>query len=178
MPLLPGEDGTKTGGDWVPRGCLRVTNLVGAFEDSRALNVWEQGMGLIGLALAPELYEELVLLVHRARADGVVFERLRDYPELKEALAGAPHDQEKQQRSIIGRAKQLAGANAAAQRGTNRHIGWEHRGQTGELIGTPAMQEQTCEVERLLHGAGLVRVPHLSERVVRNTTVNCVGQVR
>ena len=73
MPLLPGEAGTKAGGDWVPRGITRMTNLVGAAEDTRALNVWEQGMGLIGLALAPELYEELCVLVDQAKADGVDF---------------------------------------------------------------------------------------------------------
>ena len=79
MPLLPGEKGPKSGGEHVSRGVMRVTNLVGAFEDTRALNVWEQGMGLIGLALAPELYEELVLLVDQARSEGVNFELLRDF---------------------------------------------------------------------------------------------------
>lgn len=176
MPTLPGEQGPKSGGDWVPRGLLRMTNLVGAFEDTRALSVWEQGMGLIGLALAPELYEELVLLVQTAESEGVIFEFLRDYPDLKEALAGAPHDQAKQEKSIIGRAKDRARAGAAAQRGTNRHTAWEHRGKTGELIGTSAIQVSTVEAERLLAEAGLQRVPGLSERVVRNTELNAVGK--
>jgi hypothetical protein len=90
MPLLPGESGTKSGGNWVPYGLTRMTNLVGAFEETRALSVWEQAMGLIGLALSPELYEELTLLVHQAASEGVNFEMLRDYPALKEALAGHP----------------------------------------------------------------------------------------
>jgi hypothetical protein len=176
MPLLPGEEGTKTGGDWVPHGLTRMTNLVGAFEDTRALNVWEQGMGLIGLALAPELYEELVLLVQTAESEGVIFEFLRDYKDLKEALAGAPHDQGKREKSIIGRAKDRARAGAAAQRGTNRHTAWEHRAKTSQLIGTPAIQAATVQTERLLHEAGLVRVPGLSERIVRNTEINAVGK--
>lgn len=176
MPLLPGEAGTKAGGDWVPYGCTRMTNLAGALEDTRALNVWEQGMGLIGLALAPELYEELVLLVHQARDAGVVFERLRDYPELRRLLAGEPHDSGKSEASIIGRAKAIAKAGAAAQRGTNRHTAWEHRGRTDQLIGTPEIQRQLLAVEELLRGSGLVRVPGLSERVVRNVTLNAVGR--
>lgn len=176
MPLLPGEEGTKAGGDYVPRGVRRMTNLVGAFEDTRALSVWEQGMGLIGLALAPELHEELVLLVQQAQSEGVIFERLRDYPALKEALAGAPHDQAKQEKSIIGRAKEVAKASAAARRGTNRHTAWEHRGKTGELIGTSQIIEQTISTEALLAEAGLIRVPGLSERIVRNVAYGAVGK--
>lgn len=176
MPLLPGEAGVKSGGDWVPYGLTRMTNLVGAFEDTRALSIWEQGMGLIGLALSPELYEELTLLVHQAAAEGVNFELLRDYPALKEALAGTAHDQAKQENSLIGRAKVIAKAGAAAQRGTNRHTAWEHRGKTGELIGTQAIQNSTLVTERLLADAGLVRVPGLSERVVRNVELGAVGK--
>lgn len=176
MPLLPGEEGTKSGGDYVPRGLMSVTNLVGAFEDTRALNVWEQGMALIGLALSHELYEELVLIVQQAESEGVIFELLRDYPDLKEALAGSAHDQAKVEKSIIGRAKTIAKAGAAAQRGTNRHTAWEHRGRTGELIGTPQIIDRTIDTEKLLRDAGLTRVPQLSERVVRNTVVGTAGR--
>lgn len=176
MPLLPGEEGTKSGGNWVPRGIMSVTNLVGAFEDTRALSVWEQGMALIGLALSPELYEELVLMVQTAESEGVIFEFLRDYPDLKEALAGSAHDQQKVEQSIVGRAKAIAKAGAAAQRGTNRHTAWEHRGRTGQLIGTPQIQARTVDTEKLLADAGLERVPGLSERVVRNTVVNTAGR--
>lgn len=176
MPLLPGEQGVKSGGDWVPGGLSRVTTVVGAISNTRALNVWEQGMGLIGLALASDLYEELVLLVHKAREEGTNFERLRDYPELKEALAGAPHDQGKQEKSLFGRAKEVARASAGAQRGTNRHAAWEHRGAHGELIGTPAIRLAVGEAERLLREAGLIRVAGLSERAVRNVEINAVGR--
>jgi hypothetical protein len=176
MPLLPGEKGTKSGGDYVPRGIMSVTNLVGAFEDTRALSVWEQGMALIGLALSPELHEELVLIVQAAESEGVIFELLRDYPDLKEALAGSAHDKSKIEKSIVGRAKHIAKAGAAAQRGTNRHTAWEHRGRTGQLIGTPEIQARTIDTEKLLADAGLVRIPGLSERVVRNTVVNTCGR--
>lgn len=176
MPLLPGEEGPKAGGDWVPRGLTRMTNLVGAFEDTRALSIWEQAMGLIGLALSPELHEELVNIVHRARSEGVDFEYLRDHPALRDLLAGRPHDQTSQQASIIGRAKTVAKAHAAAIKGTVRHEAWEHRGKTGELIGTGRVQEHVLSVEALLADAGLVRVPGLSERIVRNTALNAVGK--
>lgn len=176
MPLLLGEQGTKSGGNWVPYGITRVTNLAGALEDTRALNVWEQGMGLIGLALAPELYRELVALVGKAAADGVDFEKLRDYPWLKEALAGAPHDQDKQEASLIGRAKVIAGGSAAAQRGTDDHDAWEHRAKTGELSGSARSRGQVIRTEQLLKEAGLERVPGLSERVVRNVALGAVGK--
>lgn len=176
MPLLPGEQGTKSGGNWVPYGLLRMTNLVGAFEDTRALSVWEQSMGLIGLALDPQLYAELQALVHKALIEGVDFERLRDYPDLKEALAGAPHDQAKQQKSVIGRAKDVAGANAAARRGTADHDAWEHRAKTGQLFGDGRSRGQVIRAEALLADAGLVRVPGLSERVVRNMELGAVGK--
>jgi hypothetical protein len=175
MPLLPDECGPKSvkDADYVSGGIQRMTNLVGAAEDTRALNVWEQAMALIGLALSPELYEELTLMVHQARSDGVNFELLREHPRLREALAGTPQDSGE---SIAGRAKHAAKANAAAQRGTNRHTAWEHRGETGELIGTPAMREHVTDVERVLAKAGLERVPGLSERIVRNTEINAVGK--
>jgi len=176
MPLLPGEEGPKSGGDHVSRGIMRMTNLAGAIEDTRALNVWEQGMALIGLALSPELHEELVLTVQQAEADGVIFELLRDYPDLKEALAGTAHDQGKQEASIAGRAKRAARAHASAARGTHRHTAWEHRANTSQLIGTPAIQASTLRTEELLAAAGLVRLPGLSERVVRNVELGAVGK--
>ena len=174
MPLLPGEEGVKSGGDWVPGGIMSMTNLVGAFEDTRALSVWEQALALTGIALSPELHEELTLLVQQAASDGVIFARMRDYPEFREKLAGKPF--EKGTDSIVARAKFIAGASAAAQRGTNRHTAWEHRGATGELIGTPEIQAQVVDTERLLAEAGLERVPGLSERVVRNTELNAAGR--
>jgi hypothetical protein len=177
MPLLPGEEGVKSGGDWVPGGLMRMTNLVGAFEDTRALSIWEQAMGLIGLALSPELHEELVLIVHQARSAGVNFELLREHPDLRDLLAGKPHDQSSQEASIIGRAKTVAKAHAAAVKGTNRHLAWEHRGATGELIGTAAVQESTLSIERLLTENYLVRMPGFSERVVRNLALRAVGKI-
>ena len=174
MPLAPGESGPKSGGQYVSRGCMRATNASGALEDTRALSVWEQAMGLIGLVLEPKLYEELKGIVLRAVADGTDFEKLREYPALKEALAGTAHDQEKQEASVIGRAKAVAGANAASARGTADHDAWEKRAATGELTGTSRSRGQVLRTEQLLADAGLIRVPGYQERVVRNMALGGV----
>lgn len=174
MPLLPGEQGVKSGGNWVPSGVKSMTNLVGAFEDTRALGVWEAALALVGIAISPELHEELVLLVQAAVSDGVIFRKLRDYPEFRKALCGKPFDQDAV--SILARAKAAAGGNVAAQLGTNRHTAWEHRGATGELIGTAEIQAQVVDTEALLAEAGLERVPGLSERVVRNLELRAAGR--
>jgi len=65
-------------------------------------------------------------------AGGVVFEKLREYPALRETLAGQAHDRRsRREHHRTGEGDRKAGA--AAQRGTNNHIAWEHRGKTGEL---------------------------------------------
>lgn len=174
MPLLPGEKGTKNGqGDWVPRGVRRTTNLVGAISESAALGRWILEQTLVGLVRQPSLFEELTLFVHRSDAAGVDFLRLRDFPDARKALTGTWKDEDS---CLAGRARQAAGANEARQAGTNRHTAWEHRAKTGELIGTPAIQEQLLNVETLLRENDLRRIPELSERVVRNTTVNAAGK--
>jgi hypothetical protein len=180
MPLLPddpiGPPKSIKGADWVKGGLQSMTNLVGAFEDTRALSIWEQSLAFIGLALSPEMYEELVLIVHKAQREGTDFSRLRNYPELKELLAGHSFDAAKQKQSLIGRAKTAARAHAPAQRGTNQHEAWEARGATGALIGTAGMQNMVLETERLLAEAGLERVPGMSERCVRNVEINAAGR--
>lgn len=174
MPLLPGEKGTKNGqGDWVPYGVQRTTNLVGAISESAALGRWILEQTLVGLVRQPSLFEELTLFVHQSDAAGVDFLRLRDFPEVRKALTGTWKDEDA---SLAGRARHAAGANEARQAGTNRHTAWEHRAKTGQLIGTPAIQEQILSVEALLGEAKLRRVPGLSERVVRNTDVNAAGK--
>lgn len=176
MPLLPGETGTKSGGDYVPRGLMRVTNLVGAITDTRALSRWEQEQTLIGLVRDPSLYELLVIKVHQWTQAGVDFSSLRDHPDVREELIGTPFNSHSHERSIIGRAKHAAGANLKRELGNNRHAAWETRGTTGELIGTQEIRDQIVSVEALLAAAGLRVIPMLCERVVRNTVVNAVGK--
>lgn len=173
MPLLPGEAGTKSGGDWVPYGMTRMTNLAGAFVDTEALSIWEQEQGFIGLALDVSLYEEVCLLVRQAMRDGVDFQRLRDFPEVRRALTGTWKERGP---SIVGRAKQRAGANDARQKGINRHKAWEIRANGGPLFGSPDMQAQIIDLETLLADAHLERLPGFSERVIRNDVLRCAGR--
>lgn len=175
MPLLPDEQGTKAGGDWVPWGVQSTTELVSAFAESRALNIWEQEQLLYGLFRNPSLMEEAALLFGRWQREGVDFSRIGDFPEVRRALTGGGK-REVAEASIVGRAKQAAGANEARQAGTNRHTAWEHYCLTGEFIGTPDIIQQTQAVAKLLDGAGLEVLPGLCERVIRNTVVNAAGR--
>ena len=176
VPLLPGEEGTKAGGDWVPSGVQSTTNMLDAFEESRGLNIWEQELGLIGMVLQPSLYEELSLAVHGWQREGANWLRISDdHPEIRRAITGG-NDRDAAEVSFMGRAKAIAGGNEARQAGTNRHTAWEVRGKTGELIGTPEMQESVLLLESLLREKGLERVPALIERTVRNTRVRCAGR--
>lgn len=175
MPLLPGEKGTKAGGDWVPYGVQSVTNMLDGVEESRGLSIWEQEQALIGMALQPSLYEEVSLAVHAWQREGVDFSRIRDFPHVRKVLTGGGNGADAEA-SIIGRAKQAAGANEARQAGTNRHVAWAYRSDTGELIGTPEMQRQTLALEALLADNGLERVVGLSERCVRCLAVNTTGR--
>lgn len=173
MPLADGEAGTKAGGNWVPWGLTRVTNLAGALADTRALAIWEHEVMLTGLAIRPDLYEELTILVSRGRNNGVDFTKLKLHPEVRNAMTGAPGNDDF---SIAGRAKNAAGADIARQAGINRHDAWEYRAKHSELIGTPELHTYVLNVEQLLRDAGLVRVNGLQERVVRNLEVEAVGR--
>lgn len=175
MPLLPGEVGTKAGGDWVPYGIQSVTNMLDGVEESRGLNVWEQEQALIGLAMQPSLHEEVTLKLSEWRREGVDLSRIRDFPHVRAFLTGGGNGAAAEA-SIIGRAKQAAGANEARQAGTNRHVAWAYRSETGELIGTPEMQRQTLALEALLRDNGLERIIGLSERCVRCTEVSTAGR--
>lgn len=177
MPCLPGEETVKSlpkdAAPWVPYGVTRVTNLAGAFVDSEALSVWEQELAMVGLVIDPSLYEEVALLVGQMRAEGIPFTDIKHHSDIRQALTGTWKERDS---SIVGRAKQAAGANVRRQMGTNRHFAWQVRGETGEMIGTPEITAQIEALEQLLRDAHLERVPGLTERVVRNVTVRCAGR--
>lgn len=168
MPLLPGEAGPKAGGDWVPRGVQSATNLAGAIVESRMLGIWERERSQIGLALRPDLVERMAFLINKARATGVDLSRLADSSEGKAIRAELD--------LIHKEAKQAAGGNLAAQRGTNRHDAWEARATTGQLFGTPEVNQQIQSLEELLAARGLERVPSLQERTVRNVALRAAGR--
>jgi hypothetical protein len=172
MPLLPGEKGPKSGGDWVSGGVQSATNLAGAIVESRQLGIWERERTQIGLALRPDLMERLTFLIRKSQAEAINGDP--DLSRLNESEAGK---KVKAELDLIHKeAKQTAGGNLAAQRGTNRHDAWEERGKTGLLFGTPEVNEQIEALEKLLEQKGLERVPGLHERTVRNTTLRAAGR--
>jgi hypothetical protein len=179
MPLLAGETGIKAlprgAVPWVPGGLMSTTEMVSAFAESRALNIWEQEQAAIGMATMPSIFEELVLDVAGWRRAGVDFQNLREHPEVRRKLTGGGN-RELAELSIMGRAKAAAGANEAREAGTHRHTAWEHFGKTGELIGTPEMQRQIRVMAELLNRHGFQIVPELSERVIRNCEVKAAGR--
>lgn len=169
LPLLPGEAGTKSGGDWVPYGVMSATNLAGAITDSRALSIWERERSQIGLALNPELFESLSYQVRVAQAQGADIENLKDSEPGQRLvdMLGKIHEA----------ARAAAGANRAAVMGTNRHDVWEQRARTGILMGTPAINAEVEALEQLLRANGLERVPGLQEKVVRNVGLSAAGRL-
>jgi hypothetical protein len=178
MPLLPGENGTKScpkdAIPWVPYGIQSTTEMVSAFAESRALNMWEQEQILYGMYRNPSLFEKACLMFAGWEREGVDFTRIKDFPHVRKALTGTPRGNNDD--TLIGQAKQAAGANEAREAGNTRHQAWEHYCKTGELIGTPEMQRQiTCLIE-LLERKRLQVMPALSECVVRNTAVNAAGR--
>jgi hypothetical protein len=173
LPLLPGESGTKSGGDWVPFGVQSATNLAGSIVESRQLGIWERRKTQIGLALRPDLAEQQAILINKALLNGFNFAESRLQGEGSTAEGNAIAVELDR---IHAEAKQSAGGNLAAQRGTNRHDVWEARAQTGHLLGTPAVNEQIERLEQLLEEKHLRRVPGLQERVVRNVALRAAGK--
>jgi hypothetical protein len=173
LPLLPGESGTKSGGDWVPFGIQSATNLAGSIVESRQLGIWERRKTQIGLALRPDLAEQQAILINKALLNGFNFAESRLQGEGSTAEGNAIAVELDR---IHAEAKQSAGGNLAAQRGTNRHDVWEARAQTGHLLGTPAVNEQIERLEQLLEEKHLRRVPGLQERVVRNVALRAAGK--
>jgi hypothetical protein len=168
LPLLPGEKGTKAGGDYVSRGVMSATNLAGSMVDSRTLSVWERERGQIGMAMRPELFERLVFDVNAAAAAGADMSALKDSTFGKVLVSSLAE--------IHDLARTASGGNRAAAMGTNRHDAWEARAQTGALLGTPQINREIEALEALLVENRLARVDGLQERVVRNVGLNAAGR--
>jgi hypothetical protein len=177
LPLLPGEEGTKAGGDWVPRGVQSATNLAGSISETRGLGIWERQRSQLGLALDAALYERMAQALRSALADGV---------DLNEKLSSTPRGQQlaAELELIHDEAREICGANMAARVGTALHDGWEKRAPAGTqipgagevLFGQTGEGEMFERLEALLAEKGLERVPGLQERVVRNVALNAAGR--
>lgn len=162
MPLLPGEDGPKSGGDWVPGGLQSMTNLASSISDTKALGQWEREQVMIGLGLHFEEYQNMRANVWHAKDADVDFQNLRAHPEFREALADHAE-----------RAKDIAGANEARDAGIARHDAWEAYTKTGA---SQLFSEEIAGVRGLLDAAGFELIPDLCERTVRNVALKAAGR--
>jgi hypothetical protein len=137
-----------------PRGYMRTTNLIGAYSDTRALSIWEQGKMLRGFRDRPDLYADLAVCDRDENGD-------LSYSDA---------------RRIAEAALKHGGADQAAAQGTAQHKVLEARLRTGELVGTPEMQDGQLALEALLKSHLLVPAAEYAERIVVNTHLRCAGR--
>src|SRR5688572_12202157 len=122
---------------------MRATNLVGAFSDQRALQLWLERMTMLGL------------LAH----DGVLFDEL--------AVSGveemAPDDQRAFLEEHAKKARTMVGGDSGARRGTARHDMLEHYISTGERRGHGRMGLQLESLLEALERHELDIIPGTQE---------------
>lgn len=128
------------------RGWRRATNLVGAFSDQRALQLWLERMTLLGL------------LAH----GGLVFDEL--------AATGVQDEDDEGQRRILSQYAEMArsavGADAGSRKGTARHFMLEGYLTTGRRNGHGRMMAQLDSLQDAMEANELDWVPGYSERRV------------
>jgi hypothetical protein len=124
-----------------PNGWMRMSNLVGAFSDQRALQLWLEKRTLLGL-LAD---------------DGVIFDELAAIPD-----GQLTDDMIKE---FAEKARTAAGA-VGARHGTARHAMLEHYLETGQVAGHRRMASQMDDLLEEMDRHDLEFVPGWSERVV------------
>lgn len=147
----PGSVGAKH----MPRGFMRMTNLVGAFEDTRQLAIWEQERALRGFAERPDLYAELTTM--RRQEDGSFY--------WQEAI------------NLFTKATRQGRADEASVIGTALHAVFDHRisGKVGP-IGTPEMRARVEEIVTMIKDHLLKPISGMQERVVVNTHLKTAGR--
>ena len=135
FPPPPGVDPS-------PNGWMRMTNLVSAFSDQRALQLWLERMTLLGL------------LAH----EGTIYDEMSAMPD--EELT--PEAIER----FAERAREAAGADIGARKGTARHRVLEHYLDTGAIGGHRRMQLQMEDLLEVMDRHDLEFIPDWSERVI------------
>lgn len=133
FPAPPGA----TGNSW-----MRMTNLVSAFSDQRALQLWLERMTLLGL-LANE---------------GTVFDEIAAMPDeslTTELLA-----------DFAEKARLAAGASTGARRGTARHLTLSGYLDTGQINGHRRMRLQMEDLLQEMDRHDLEFIPGSQERAV------------
>jgi hypothetical protein len=125
-----------------PNGWMRMSNLVSAFSDQRALQLWLERVTLLGL-LANE---------------GLIFDELAALPDEKltnETLA-----------AYAELARTAAGGDKGARKGTARHLTLSGYLETGLINGHRRMRLQMEDLLQEMDSHDLEFVPGWSERVV------------
>lgn len=148
--MLPWKDGSKKS-----RGFMRVSNLVSAYSDQFGLRMWELGEVLQGVAMAPELYAQL--------------------------LAARLHEMDKPTRkawveSFIEHAKEASGGNAGSKFGSQRHaaVETEHAGLPTAHF-DPGTRRHLSLYTSALQRHGLTALPGMQERRVLVEELEVVG---
>ena len=117
------------------RGWMRMTNLAGAFSDQRALQEWLEWKAFMGLR----------------SSDGLLFDEW-----MAEPVEGLDPKEQKALAVAYGeKARQAAGADQAARRGTARHKMMDTYLTTGYETGTRAMRIQRASAMQALDECGL-----------------------
>ena len=126
-----------------PNGWMRCTNLVSAFSDQRALQLWLEKMTLLGLMENEGvLFDEMCSLDFKLEMSS---EKLAEFAE---------------------KARQAAGADKGARKGTARHALLEQYLHTGQIGGHRRMQLQMEQLFEEMDRHDLEFLPGWSERVV------------
>lgn len=125
-----------------PNGWMRCSNLVAAFSDQRALQLWLERMTLLGLL----------------EDDGVVFDELAAMPS--DALTRETLEE------VAERARNQVGSNKGARRGTARHLMLSGYLDTGQINGHRRMRLQMEQLLEEMDRHDLEFIPGWAERVV------------
>lgn len=141
FPAPPGHEAPDRDNGW-----RRTTNLVKAFSDQYALQLWLERMTLLGLLAN----------------DGLIFDELAAVN--LDALA--PDVQSKTLAEHAERARSAVGADAGARKGTARHSVLEHYLFAGEVIGHRRMQRQMAELIEVMDRKDFEFLPETSESYV------------
>lgn len=149
-PLVPEAWSPGYAGKHIPRGVMRMSNLVGAYVDQKALQEWQDEHALRGFIASPHLYERLTVMPI-------------DAPRWKWV-------------ALAEEARKAADAHVASERGTARHDMLETWLTTGRQVGTGRMLLQLAEIRRAFNDHLLKPIPELTERVIICEELQAVGR--
>lgn len=138
----------------VAQSWQRTTNLISAFSDQRALQLWLEQQTLLGLRTDESLYETLMAEPLEAMEPRAAKEWLTD---------------------LATQARKVNGAERAADRGTARHRMMQAWVEHGLETGHGRMRAQLDSLREALDAHDLEPIPGMSERRVCLPSLGVVG---